>query len=408
MAATKSADISISMVRYLLTLFLLISCCAIGNSQGFPLSPNAEIRVLTCGPYQGELYSAFGHSAIRVVDPARNFDRIYNYGIFDFDQPNFYANFAKGYLNYKLGVSDYKWFRDYYIYYDRFIHEQVLNFDQNQKQRFFDFLQWNSLPENQYYFYDYFYDNCATRVRDALKRVFKDSIQFDGSYVQTDYTIRELTDLYLDQQPWGDFGIDLALGLPMDKKATPEMYMFLPDYIESAFNNATIIRDGEKVPLVARTEVTYESRNPAEKGFNLLKPLYVFWFIFLLTLVLTYFNWKKNKTSRVYDGILFSFVGLVGWVLFLLWVATDHNAAAKNFNLLWAIPLHFPFGLFLFKKKVPSFLSTYFTIVTGITVLLIVSWFFLPQKMHYSLFPMALALGLRSFYNFRYIKSSRT
>lgn len=127
--------------RILYALFvscLLLPFLGVAQSK---LSENAEIYVLTLGPYQGELYSAFGHSAIRVVDTTEGLDDIYNWGVFDFDQPNFYLNFARGYLYYKLGVHDYERFRDYYIYHNRFIHAQKLNLNKAQKQKLFDYLQ---------------------------------------------------------------------------------------------------------------------------------------------------------------------------------------------------------------------------------------------------------------------------
>ncbi|MBK7651078.1 MAG: DUF4105 domain-containing protein [Flammeovirgaceae bacterium] len=114
-------------------------------------------------PLWKELYAAFGHSAIRVNDPELKFDAAYNYGVFDFNQPNFYLNFARGYLYYKLGVYSYVDFRDYYIEHNRFVHEQVLDLTAEQKQQVFDYLDWNSKPENQTYRYDYFYNNCATK-----------------------------------------------------------------------------------------------------------------------------------------------------------------------------------------------------------------------------------------------------
>ena len=173
------------------------------------LSPNAQISIVTIGPWQGEVYSAFGHSAIRVYDPQFGVDAFFNYGAFTFNQPNFYLNFAKGHLNYKLDVDPYPLYRDHYISYNRFLHEQVLNLDAAQTQKVFNYLFWNSQPENQYYLYDYFYNNCATKLRDVLKETLKDDVTFDGSYITTDYTIRELTDIYLKYQPWGDLGIDI-------------------------------------------------------------------------------------------------------------------------------------------------------------------------------------------------------
>ena len=391
-------------MKKLLLLFLLLPF--ISYSQQMTLSPTAEVRILTCGPFQGELYSAFGHSAIRVTDPMRGYDVVYNYGIFDFNQPNFYLNFARGYLNYKLAAQSYRDFKYGYVYYNRYIHEQILNLTQAQKQQLFDFLQWNMQPENQYYYYDYFYNNCATKIRDALKATFKEDLQFDGSYIDMNYTIRDLTHIYLKQQPWGELGIDIGLGLPMDVKATPEMYMFLPDYIESGFNHATILHNGHPEPLVKDTEVTYESQPEEDQSSN-ITPLIVFSFLLVIGIIISFIGYRKDKGYFGFDVVLFSILGLVGWVLFLLWVATDHHAAAKNFNLLWAIPLHFPVVFFLLKKHIPDWIRIYFQATCLISLILIVMWAFLPQDIHYSLVPLVILILVRSYYIQRYLSYER-
>jgi len=378
-----------------LVLTMLFVACQL--SAQVKLSDKAEILVLTLGPAQTELYSAFGHSAIRVYDPENKIDRIYNYGVFDFNQPNFYLNFARGFLNYKLDTVDYPRFKYVYMYYNRSIHEQVLNFDQEEKQNFFDFLEWNMLPENQYYYYDYFYDNCATRIRDALVNVFKNKIEFDGSYIETDYTIRQLTDLYLKEQPWGDLGIDLCLGLPMDVSATPYMYMYLPDYIESGLNNAKIIRDGVASPLVRKTLVTYESKSENTSDNSLFTPQKIFWTLFVIVAILSYVQYGKQKTFNRLDATLFIIIGLLGTFLFLLWTVTDHHAAASNMNILWAFPLHLITGMLLLKKSTPKWVNKYFLLTSFFMAALVLFWMFLPQMLHYSLIPIVLILGLRGF-----------
>jgi len=379
-----------------ISIFLLVACFTQLSGQT-QLSEDASIHIITVGPYQEELYSAFGHSGIRVYDPQNQIDYFYNYGVFDFNQPNFYLNFAKGFLNYRLAVMEYPRIRNYYIYQNRYIHEQILNLSRSERQELFEFLEWNARPENMNYYYDYFYDNCATRVRDAVKKAFKEKVTFDGSYITTDYTIRDLTDIYLQEQPWGDLGIDICLGLPMDKTATPHMYMFLPDYIEKAFNNATIERNGEKVELVKRTLVTNSSKAQPSAA-SPITPLYLFSIVAFILLFITYRGYRTKKHKRWIDIILFTVVGLVGWLLFLLWVATDHNAAANNFNLLWAIPFHFPLALFLLKKELPTWVIYYFLAIAVFEVLVILGWFLWPQDLHVSLIPIALVLLIRSYF----------
>ena len=177
--------------------WLLFLCASISKAQ---LSEQAYISVLTCGPYQEELYSAFGHSAFRVYDPVNNINVACNYGTFDFSQPNFYLNFALGNNRYKLSIEDYQRFQSRYIYENRFIHEQVLNLTPEQKQKVFLYLQRNALPENASYLYDYFYDNCSTKIRDVLMEALGKDVVFDESYIKTDSSIRELTDIYIRKQ----------------------------------------------------------------------------------------------------------------------------------------------------------------------------------------------------------------
>jgi hypothetical protein len=385
-----------------ITLFFLF-LSSLSQAQ-IRLSDQAEISVLTLGPWQGEVYTAFGHSAFRVFDPHNRIDAAYNYGVFDYDDPNFYLNFAKGENYYWLGVMDYPRFEYSYIYYNRFIHEQILNLQPEEKQKLFDFLQWNALPENKAYLYDYFYDNCATKIPEVMLKVFGDSVTFDGSYIQTDYTIRELTDLYLTQQPWGDLGIDVGLGLPTDKTATPYEYMFLPDYVESGFAHATIQREGRRQPLVKGTNIIYESV-PEDNPPNYFHPLIIFSLFLVVTSFITYRDFKRKKLSNVFDGILFGVVGVLGFCLVLLWTATSHQAAAKNFNLLWALPSHL-IAVVAFIRQ-PEWLSRYFLFVAILTGLLLVTWPLLPQKLNYSLIPLVVALGLRSFIQYRIRQRAR-
>lgn len=385
-------------MKRILIVFLLVPFLSAG--QSFQLSEQAEISVITCGPYQGELYSAFGHSAFRVHDPENAYDVAYNYGVFNFNQPNFYLNFARGYLYYQLGLYDYPSFENHYVSYNRYVHEQILNLTPEQKQKMFDYLQWNALPENQHYRYDYFYNNCATKMRDVIVHVLGDEIRFDGSYITTDYSIRDLTDIYLKEQPWGDLGIDICLGLPMDKNATPYEYMFLPDYVESGFDHAFILRDGEEVPAIKTKNIISDSREQVASR-RLYTPLTVFTVFFLGTLLLTYRDLKSGKLTKWFDILLFGVTGIIGVLLFFLWFFTDHNAAANNLNIIWALPLHLVAAIALLRN--PRWLKYYFGAVSILTLILLVLWFGLPQKLHYSLIPLVMAQGARAFATYRLI-----
>jgi hypothetical protein len=383
------------MIKRLLTcLFSLLFITA--GAQ--PLSTESKISVLTLGPDQNELYSAFGHSAIRVYDPIQGIDVVFNYGVFNFNQPNFYFNFARGFLYYDLGVHGYPNYRNAYIYYNRYIHEQTLNLSHAQANRLYDYLLWNNQPENIQYRYDYFYNNCATKIRDVLVTVFADSVQFDLSYITPKETIRDLTDRYLQMQPWGDLGIDICLGLPMDKVATPWEYMFLPDYIESSFDRAKIQQGDSLVPLVLEKNIVYESIDE-DPPKGLPHPIMIFSIVAALLIVVSILDIKRKKLTLWVDAILLSLLGIMGTLLFLLWFFTDHNAAAYNFNLLWAFPLHL-IVVFLLNKKY-SWLKFYFLINGVLLLLALCSHWILPQPINASLFPLLIGIATRWFTEYK-------
>ncbi|MBL7807773.1 MAG: DUF4105 domain-containing protein, partial [Saprospiraceae bacterium] len=174
-------------MKRLLLFLLLLPFAGIAQT----LSDSAQISLMTVAP--GEfVYSTFGHSAIRVKDPGTRFDRCYNYGTFDFEQPNFLLKFCQGKLLYNLDIESYRSFEYGNLQDRRTMQEQVLNINQEQKQRLFDLLQENYKEENRYYKYDFFYDNCATRIRDIVQETFFHQLQLDSSSLPPKATMRQL------------------------------------------------------------------------------------------------------------------------------------------------------------------------------------------------------------------------
>lgn len=376
-------------------LTLLISLSTLANAQ-FKLSEEAEIAIITVGPYQGEVWSAFGHSGIRIIDPKSRIDWFYNYGLYDFEQENFFLNFAQGLLKYKVGVTKYDRVYRFYKSQNRFIKEQYLNLTLAEKQTFFDFLQNNVRPENAEYLYNYVYDNCATKIRDIPEELFVGRITFDLTYKEEDKTIRDLMDDYLDYQPWGDFAIDLGLGMQIDEEAPAYQFMFLPDYVHKAFAGATIQRDSTIAPLVERE---IESFTPENETFDvgLLTPFNTFVILFFIVGLITHRNLKSGKRTKWIDTLLFSVVGFAGWWVVFLWFGTEH-LSKWNLNILWAIPFHFPLIFFVGKEQYRTFFRRYFKVLAYWYCLLLIVWMLLPQPLHQSLVPLVLTMVLRSFY----------
>lgn len=339
-----------------------------------PLSPEAKVSLITVSPGE-ELYSSFGHNALWVSDPVLGIDRVYNYGTFDFRTEGFYIKFLRGTLPYQLSVSPM-----YYTMYgaqaeNRSVTEQVLNLSQNQKQKLYDFLENNYLPENRQYAYKFFYDNCATRLRDAIKIAGGDSLQYynqpiRGTFEATSY--RGWMNSYLGNKPWARFGMNLAIGLPSDHVATPQEEMYLPDNLRDHADRAKI--GGQKLVVTKNRLFEATKSDPTFPLFYqfLLSPQFVFILLMGLFVRLNMYQKKRKKISFIVDKIIFGILGFVGWFLLLLWIATDHGVTAWNPHLLWAFPLHLPLMLFLGNPKHHHWLRKYVLFSLALLVVFVV------------------------------------
>ncbi|WP_258102834.1 DUF4105 domain-containing protein [Marinoscillum sp. MHG1-6] len=380
------------------TFFFLLLAASIAAS--YPTmaerGENMRITVMTLGPYQGELYSAFGHSAIHLEDTVADVNYVFNYGVFNFEQENFYWNFARGKMLYELGLSYYDRFISHYIADNRYIIEQELNLTSAEKWEVYKFMSNNHLPENRAYYYNYVYDNCATKIPEVLAKAIPATVTYDYSFTEEGVTIRDLMDRYLAYQPWGDWIIDIGLGLQIDKVADPQEYLFLPDYVQKSLENATITRDSVTVPMVSKTINVY---TPTPETFEngAFTPFNVFVLLFFVVGFFTNRDFKTGKRTHWVDVVVFTFVGIIGWWCAFLWLGTDH-LSKMNFNLLWAIPLHIPFVYFLKSPKLQPFASKYFLVCSILYLVLLVVWGMLPQPLHMALIPLILTMALRGFF----------
>lgn len=382
-------------------LIFIFFISTFGFGQQIKLSPTAELSVITCGPGKGELYASFGHSAFRVLDLENKIDRVYNYGTFDFDTPNFYVKFAQGKLLYQLSAYNFGNFLRGYHRENRWVKGQVLDLSPEQVQAVFDFLEHNAKPENRSYHYDFFYDNCSTKLYDVLEQVLGEDIVFESDFDKKNYTHRDLIELYMGHQPWADFGIDLALGAVIDRKASSREYMFLPDYVFAAFKDIQIREGDAQKPVVKRTEdilLSYED----EINNNGLTPFLLFSFLTLIIIYFTYRDYKHESRNRILDAFLFSITGIVGILLLLLWFATDHTATASNFNILWAFAPNLLFA-FLSTKNAKMSAAYIFTLLILLDTMVLL-WIFKVQVFHYALIPLLLGLYVRYVYLWFYYR----
>lgn len=369
------------MLRFALIITLLCYWVKSEAQTGRLLSDSAYISLITVapGPF---LYSTFGHSALRVRDPQARLDRVYNYGTFNFEQPNFLLKFCQGRLLYFLDIESYRNFEYGNLYDNRPMREQLLRLTPDQRQRLSDLLHENAREENRYYKYEFFYDNCATRIRDIVKETFFHQITFDSSGLPIGTTMRQLLHQYLTDKPWTQFGIDLLIGLPADRVARTEDYMFLPDYMHDLFATAHV----NDSTLLVQSERAIPNRSlPPQPAFRpgfFDSPLMVMCLVALLGLL----SMANPRTEHIFDTIFWFVLGIAGLLMVLFWVATDHGATKSNFNLLWALPTH----LFFFWRRTRSeWVENYYMGVGSIAALTMIFWFFLPQELPVAALPLA-------------------
>jgi hypothetical protein len=381
------------ILRAILILLLLIPCEPVSAQPAEPpraevpgglpqLSAGARVSLITYSPGE-ELYQAFGHSAIRIRDDLLGIDRLYNFGVFDFDTPNFYLKFAHGELRYQLAVADSEEETQAVGASGGGVTELLLDLSPVQKQELFEALEINLLPQNRFYEYDFLLDNCATRPRDAIEKVTGSPVALKDTGQRT---FREMLDPYFTRIPWIGFGLSLLLGANVDRPVTAREACFLPGNLERAVEGS---KNGGH-DLVAEKRVIFTA-DPLPTTPPYLAPVSIFyaggafWFLFWLLR-------RKGHAAWLTASILILF-GLVGLFIlgFSFW--TRAWVAHQNYNILWLIPLHFPAGLWLLlSKDMSPVLRWYlwFAFLAGAAFLLFS--FFLPQQFSVAVYPLVLVL----------------
>ncbi|HRN57708.1 MAG TPA: DUF4105 domain-containing protein [Agriterribacter sp.] len=365
-------------------------------------SSHLRIALLTCSA-GGELYSIFGHSALRVTDSAAFTDRVYNYGTFDFN-PDFYPKFIRGKLLYYLSVEAYPDFIYSYQQEQRSIVEQELNLGGEEKIKLNAALQINATNSNRFYKYDFLFDNCATRIRDIVKKNTAEAVMVTNILPYPDVTFRELIHASLNRggMYWSKLGIDILLGRGLDKAAQNEQTMFLPDYLFKGFDSATM---GNK-PLVRERHPVYTAPPVTVSSGSFFTPFVAFAAAFMLFIALTLIRrqWTKSVLGFL-DHLLFLCTGLLGILLVLMWTGTDHALCRNNYNLLWALPFHAIAVFFLNSKR--KIMHTYWALSVVVYALLLAFWVMLPQELNKDLAPLIILLGWRSWKQFKRAENAR-
>ncbi len=384
------------MIKKIVALLIFITCVSYSFSQvsnSVRLSNFSQISIITSGPGEA-LYEKFGHTAIRIKDPMLQLDLIYNYGIINFENPSFYIDFTKGYMKYKLARYPFYLALKSSKQDKRWVKEQILNLTQKQKNEIFNFLEINATPKNASYFYDPFFDNCATKPRDIIQKTIGDNLIFNDDFATDSLSIRQLMNNEIHQNTWGSLGINIALGSRLDKIAAANEYLYLPDYVFKTLNASKVIKNNKEENLIYKTIVLLDFEEKKSKS-DVINPLLIFFIVSFIGIYITYKDYVNKKRTKWLDFILLFTTGLIGVLIVFLWFFTNHSTAPNNFNFLWAFAPNLIISFLLLKKSPPKWISKY---LLGLLILLLLVpfvWIIRFQLFSYTLIPLFILLGIR-------------
>lgn len=390
MASPPSHTACLATVAGLLALFLTFAPSA--RAQVAPLSGASSVSVLTAYPGDA-VYNRWGHTAIRVADPAAGFDVSFNYGTFDFGDPYFVPKFIYGQLDYLLSIQRTSRALAGYRAEGRPVVEQTLALSLAQRQAVFDFLRVNAEPENRVYRYDFLFDNCATRPRDVLLAALGGALTIPPE-PDPDATFRTLVSDAVADDALLLFGFDLALGVTVDRKATPYEAHFLPLVLMDALEGATLTDSTTGArPLVAQTDTLFTADGYAPPARAFSWPTLLCWLLLALGTLVT---WRGSERARLrFDRTLLAVVGLAGLILAWMWFGSLHHVTRANFNLLWALPTHFFAAIWLRRLRASRWGAGY-AVFGAICALGAIAVSALgPQAMSSAVVPLGLVIALR-------------
>jgi hypothetical protein len=370
------------------------------NTKADSKKENEEIKISILSIGEGQsLADAFGHTGIRIIDKKTNSDVVFNFGIYDYNAPNFYSNFVKGRPVYKLGVQNYISFINNYIKQDRYIIEHVINLDKKATQKIINLLVKNLEDPN--YIYDYLRDNCSTRVADLF---IKQTEQPQNTKIDilTENSYRKLIHSKINENSWGALGIDLCLGAIMDRKISIKETLFLPEKLMQ-YLDSLIEKDSKSITK----NIIFSPQSSLLYNENLPNPLLINSLLSVLLIFITFLNFKKSIWKKWIDILIYFSSGTLGLLVIYLWFFSNHFASAQNFNFLWAFPFNLIMVYALLRENPPNWAVNFIKLNIILLVLLFIHWATGVQKYNITLLPIFIALLVRYSYLIIHINKTK-
>ncbi len=349
---------------FILVLAFQLSKSTTTQAQDSTQDANLRFSLITCDAGE-DIYTIWGHTAIRVIDSVNHTDIVYNYGSFDFNTPYFIAKFIKGNLKYFISADTYQNFLYEYQYFERDVHEQVLNISTTEKIKWYQDLQTNMVGDNRFYLYNFITDNCTTRIKDGI---FKHTTINDSLIDVPNFREQIVSSAYKAGQAWIGFGIDLLLGAVSDRKPNVFEQAFLPTLL---FN-----RVANNPALVAQTNHIRYQIKPAEKASS---PIYILIAILIIYIVAA--NWNARPAvilSKAMDILLLITFGIGGLLVLYMSQFSMHTACHENYNILWLHPIYLiALVTYFVSRKLTGYLGWIFF---SIIIAFMLGNYFIPQQ----------------------------
>jgi len=407
-------------------VIILIFIC-IANLHSFAnglYTKNVQISLLTCDP-GNDVYSLYGHTAIRIKDTVLGTDYVVNYGIFSMGLDNFVYLFVKGETDYQVDISYFSDFMYEYVSEHRNVFENVLQLPDSNRKMFLEYLEWNLRPENKIYRYKFFSDNCSTRIRNIIEKTASVEWKITASNrvippllcenystitnywkKQTKVSFRQMIHIYQSKMPWLNIGIDAPMAAPADTHLNYRAVMFLPDFLMDAVQNATIDSNGKIIPLSKPVHPLLQYKpQPIDTLSFFLMPTPVAITLFLAFLIVTILGLRKQKLFRAIDVSLLFITGILGCIVYFMAFVSVHESMWPNYNICWAIPLNFIAAIVaIFSKRLLLLYYQGLWVVYGLFFLALA---FIPQSIPFIYVMLPLLILLRFLaYNYDVVKQA--
>lgn len=402
--STKKEGDKKRMMSFLFILLFLFLCAPV-KARTFT-DDSLEVGLMTCEP-GNEVYSLYGHTAIRVKNYSTNEDWVFNYGLFSFRQPYFVWRFVRGECDYQIGVVSFERFAEEYKERGSSVYQQTLNMTAQEKMRLWVFLMENLRPENRVYRYNFLYDNCTTRARDVIENAIIGKVVYNST--DTIRTYRQILHEYTTDYAWTELGNDICLGADADVEITERQEMFAPFYL-LRYAGTAVIQDssGRSRPLVLSTKEVVKKIEVMHDGSNYPSPVFVATFLLVLVFLLTVLEYKYKKCFWWLDAIFMTLTGVIGLAVTFLFFFSVHPTVGSNWQIWVFNPLPLLVMPWVIRCAIKRKKTYYHAFNTIVLIFFILFSTVIPQDFSAVVVPLALILLCRSCsYMIKYRKTIR-